>query len=113
MMLHLFLPGTLYSFSSTQNEAGRTPLHEVIPGRIDRINKFYIYKEVAELLITKGAVVDAKDNNGRTPLHEAIRGTVVYRLEGSHGYSTTNELAEYAVVKCARRSQLGSSETID
>ena len=43
---------------------GETPLHDAAYGG---------HKEVAELLISKGADVNAKNNDGVTPLHDAAR----------------------------------------
>ena len=52
------------------------------------------HKEVAELLITKGADVNAKDNNGGTPLDVAIqlKRTEIADLLRKHGGKTGEEL---------------------
>ena len=52
------------------------------------------HKEVAELLITKGADVNAKDNNGGTPLDVAIqlKRTEIADLLRKHGGKTKKEL---------------------
>ena len=52
------------------------------------------HKEVAELLIAKGADVNAKDNNGGTPLDVAIqlKRTEIADLLRKHGGKTGEEL---------------------
>jgi len=58
------------------DRSGTTPLHKALLGG---------HKEIAELLISKGANVNAKDNDGLTPLH----------------WAETKELAELLITKGA------------
>ena len=50
------------------------------------------HKEVAELLIAKGADVNAKDWRGRTPLDFAKRQPEIADLLRKHGGKTGDEL---------------------
>ena len=62
---------------------GWTPLHfAAVDG----------HKEVAELLITKGASVNAKDKDGRTPLDLAKPYPEIADLIRKHGGKTKKEL---------------------
>ena len=47
---------------SVKDNGGYTPLHDPVDEG---------HKKIVELLIAKGAGVNAKDEDGRTPLHEA------------------------------------------
>ena len=62
-----------------------TPLHYTALGG---------HKEIAELLITKGANVNAKNNGGETPLDWAIKRkhTETTNLLRKHGAKTAEEL---------------------
>ena len=64
---------------------GRTPLHYAA---------MYGHKEVAELLIAKGANVNVKDEDGETPLDLAIKykQTEIANLLLKHGGKTYAEL---------------------
>jgi cytohesin len=64
---------------------GMTPLHEAAFGG---------YKEIAELLIAKGADVNAKSRFDGTPLDEAVRMkcTETAELLRKHGGKTSKEL---------------------
>ncbi len=64
---------------------GDTPLHSAA---------WSGQKEIAELLIAKGADVNAKDKDGETPLDEAINfeETEITELLRKHGGKTGEEL---------------------
>jgi ankyrin repeat protein len=70
-------------------QLGETPLH----GAASRD-----HKEIAELLIAKGADVNAKNRNGSTPLHNAAIGghneTVKLLLANGAGLYTKNKLGK-------------------
>ncbi len=51
------------SYNSCNNTYIWTPLHEAV---------YYDQREIVELLISKGADVNTKDNKGKTPLHYAV-----------------------------------------
>ena len=58
---------------SEKNERGWTPLHVISAQGAGTVKK---HSEIAQLLISKGADVNAQDNNGFTPLHLiAINGS--------------------------------------
>ena len=69
-----------------KDKKGRTPLH--------RVSGSGYNKEIAELLITKGADVNAKDEDDRTALDLAIRfkRTETADLLRKHGGKTKKEL---------------------
>ena len=50
------------------------------------------HKEIAELLIAKGADLNAKDNDGETPVDYAIRKEELADLLRKHGGKTAEEL---------------------
>ena len=60
-----------------------TPLHDAARGG---------HKEIAELLIAKGADLNAKDNDGETPVDYAIRKEELADLLRKHGGKTGEEL---------------------
>ena len=64
---------------------GTTPLHQAV---------FSGYKEMAEMLIAKGADVNAKDKHGETPLNWAIdyNQADLADLLRKHGGKTGEEL---------------------
>ena len=74
---------------NAKDEFGRTPLHDAT---------FYGHKEIVELLIAKGADVNAKtsdeDNTPLTPLDGAIEEnhTEIADLLRKHGGKTKKEL---------------------
>jgi ankyrin repeat protein len=78
---------------------GNTPLHYATGGGYTRIFALKTtdephYKEIAELLIAKGADVNAKDANGETPLDWAIQFTQTETADllRKHGGKTGEEL---------------------
>jgi ankyrin repeat protein len=70
---------------NAKDEFGYTPLHGAA---------FKGHKEIAELLIVKGADVNAKNNGGETPLDWAIKRkhTETADLLRKHGGKTADEL---------------------
>ena len=70
---------------NAKSKYGVTPLHYAAG---------YGHKEIAELLIDKGADVDAKADNGITPLDAAIKfkKTELADLIRKHGGKTAEEL---------------------
>ena len=53
---------------------------------------YWDHKEIAELLITKGADVNAKTKRGETPLDQAKRHPETAALLRKHGGKTGEEL---------------------
>ena len=70
---------------ASKDEKGKTPLYQASLGA---------HKEIAELLIAKGADVNAKNNKGITPLDAAITRshTEIADLLRKHGGKTAKEL---------------------
>ena len=72
---------------NAKDDFERTALHHAVEAR-------YVHKEIAKLLITKGADVNAKQRNGDTPLELAISNdkTETADLLRKHGGKTGEEL---------------------
>jgi len=66
-----------------KDEFGATPLHRA---------GWYGHKEIAELLIEKGADLNAKTKNGDTPLDHAVINKETATLLRKHGGKTKKEL---------------------
>ena len=88
--------------------SGYTPLHHAVrPGG----------RELAELLIARGADVNARSNTGRTPLHAAAhvdRATDVARLLIAHGaeVNATNDEGEIPLHEAARWARVENVELL-
>ena len=73
------------SLETVKDGIGITPLHDACSEG---------HKEIVELLISKGAVLNAKDQDGKTPLDKAEHQerTKIADLLRKHGGKTSEEL---------------------